>query len=335
VGYFFGRDLFQQLKVPIGLIESDWGGTRIQAWTPLAGLEAVPELKNDVQWVQAQHARYEQMKKRLIPAAAAWLPQAQAALKQNQPIPDPPQWAGHPIAASQQNPTALYNGMIAPIIPCALRGTIWYQGEANVSEGSFYFYRLQGLIRGLRTALKNPDMPFGIVQLAPYTYNGDKENLPKLWEAQSDAAVKIPHVGLAVTTDHGNLHNIHPTEKEPVGRRLALWALANVYGRTDLVWSGPVFDKMETRGDALRLSFTHADGGLAAADGKPLSGFAIAGADQKFLPATATIEGSSVILRSDQVPHPTAARYGWDPQTPMNVANKSGLPAIPFRTDRH
>jgi sialate O-acetylesterase len=333
VGYFFGRDLFEKLNVPIGLIESDWGGTRIQAWTPLAGLEAIPQLKNDVQWVHAQQAKYQQMKKSLIPAVAAWLSEAQAAEKQNRPIPDPPAWPGHPIASSQQNPTALYNGMIAPIVPFALRGTIWYQGEANVAEGSFYFYRLQGLIQGLRTVLKNPDMPFGIVQLAPYTYGGDKENLPKLWEAQSDAARKIPHVGLAVITDHGKLHNIHPTKKEPAGHRLALWALATVYGQKGLVYSGPVYDKMEIQNGSARLHFTQTAGGLASSDGKPLSGWTIAGADKQFVPAAATIDGDSVVVHSDKVPHPAAVRYGWDPQTPMNFTNKAALPAEPFRTD--
>jgi sialate O-acetylesterase len=333
VGYFFGRDLFEKLNVPIGLIESDWGGTRIQAWTPQVGLEAVPQLKGDLQWIHTQQAKYQQMKKSLIPAVAAWLSEAQAAEKQNQPIPDPPAWPGHPIASSQQNPTALYNGMIAPIVPFALRGTIWYQGEANVAEGSFYLERLQGLIQGLRTVLKNPDMPFGIVELAPYAYGGDRENLPKLWEAQSDAARKIPHVGVAVITDHGNLHNIHPTEKEPTGHRLALWALATVYDQKGLAYRGPVFDKMEIQNASARLRFTQTAGGLVSSDGKPLSGWSIAGADKQFVPAAATIDGDSVVVHSDKVPHPAAVRYGWDPQTPMNFANKAGLPAEPFRTD--
>ena len=285
--YFFGRTVHQELKVPVGLIHTSWGGTPAQSWTSRKALEAEPVLK-------------------------------------------------------QVHGSDLYNGMIAPLIPYAIRGVIWYQGEANV--GGAYQYRtlFPTMIRNWRTDWAQGDFPFLFVQIAPYMYNRPgKDGKPveesrrqacaELWEAQLLTLKNVPHTGMVVTTDIGDVRNIHPQNKQEVGRRLALWALAKVYGR-DLVCSGPIYQSMTIEGNKIRLAFESATG-LKSADGKPLSDFTIAGADQKFLPAEAQIDGSTILVSSPAVAQPAAVRFGWREDAQPNLVNAAGLPASPFRTD--
>ncbi len=263
--YYFGQRLHKDLDVPVGLINSSWGGSPIEPWT-----------------------------------------------------------------VSGKSSGGMYNGMIAPVKPLAIRGVIWYQGESNNPDGMKYFDKMQALIAGWRKAW-GYDFPFYFVQLAPWSGYAPG-NLPNLWEAQV-ASLKIPRAGMAVTTDLvENIADIHPRDKFHVGNRLALWALAKDYDRNDLVYSGPLYKSMTVEGGKIRLSFAHVGGGLKSRDGKPLCEFEIAGADGKFVPAEAAIDGDTVVVQAKAVALPTQARFGWRNTANPNLANKEGLPASPFRT---
>jgi sialate O-acetylesterase len=225
----------------------------------------------------------------------------------------------------------MYNGMIAPVKPFAIRGAIWYQGESNVRIGLAYADKKKALIEGWRKVW-GCDFPFYFVQLAPFAGYGPGA-LPPLWEAQV-ASLKIPNTGMAVTTDlvH-NIGDIHPNNKIDVGNRLALWALAKEYGKKELVYSGPLYKSMKVEGNKIRFSFAHVGGGLKSRDGKPLSEFQIAGADGKFVPAEAMIDGDTVVVEAKEVAAPTQARFGWRNEANPNLINKEGLLASPFQSN--
>jgi len=238
-------------------------------------------------------------------------------------------WGGTPIEDWVPG-GGKYNGMIVPVKPLALRGVIWYQGESNVGNGLKYADKMKFLIEGWRQAW-GYEFPFYFVQIAPFSGYKPGE-LPPLWEAQV-ASLKIPKTGMVVTTDLvENIADIHPKNKVDVGNRLALWALAKQYGKKDLVCSGPLYKSMKAGGDKIRLSFSHVGGGLKSRDGKPLSEFEIAGADDKFSPATAAIDGDSIIVQSQNVRSPTQVRFGWRNEANPNLVSQEGLPASPFQT---
>ena len=338
--YFFGRELHTELKVPVGLIATSWGGTRIEPWTPPEGFMAIPKLEGILKHVQAANANYRKALGGTLDQLEAWVPQARKALAADARIPSMPHIAGHPLANAGA-PTGLYNGMVHPLVPFAIRGAIWYQGESNRGDAMMYFEKMKALIGGWRHVWKQAcpersrgsDFPFYFVQLAPFTYGGDPLALPLIWEAQT-ATLAVPNTGMAVITDVGNLKDIHPRNKQDVGKRLSLWALAKDYGRKDLVYSGPLYKGMKIEGGKIVLSFDHVGGGLVARDGKPLNHFQIAAADKAFLPAEAVIEGDTVVVSCDAVKAPLAVRFGWHQLAEPNLMNKEGLPASPFRTDR-
>lgn len=298
VGYFFGRHLQQELDVPIGLLGSNWGGTRIEPWTPPEGFKQVPALKeiaDNLDKFPTKNAKG---------------------------------------AINHQSPLALYNGMISPLLPYEIRGAIWYQGESNLRDGLLYEQKMYALIKGWRTIWNNPELPFYFVQIAPYHYgNADPGLLAELWEAQANV-LSLPHTGMAVVTDIGNLKDIHPRNKQDVGKRLALWALAKNYGKSDLVYSGPTYKGIKVEGNKVRVSFDHVGAGLASRDEKPLNHFTIAGQDGKFVEATATIEDNTVVVSSPDVAEPKAVRFGWHKLAEPNLMNKDGLPAVQFRSDK-
>ncbi len=263
--YHFGLRLQKELGVPVGLINSSWGGSPIEPWT--------------------------------VEGKASG---------------------------------GMYNGMIAPLQPFAIRGVTWYQGESNMGSGMKYRDKMESLIKGWRKTW-GQDLPFYFVQIAPYSGYG-AGTLPSLWEAQT-AALKIPGTGMAVTTDIVHkIGDIHPTNKKDVGNRLALWALAKDYGKKDLVYSGPLYKTLKTEGSKVRLSFAHVGGGLKSRDGKPLTEFEVAGEDGKFVPAEAAIDGDAVVVQAKGVETPTQVRFGWRNIANPNLMNKEGLPASPFRT---
>jgi sialate O-acetylesterase len=236
---------------------------------------------------------------------------------------------------SPKNPnqaSVLYNGMIRPVVPLAIRGAIWYQGESNCSRAEQYQKLFPALIRDWRGNWGQGEFPFLFVQLAPYRYgNADPANCAELREAQRLTLQRVPNTGMAVTTDIGNVKDIHPKNKQEVGRRLALWALAGTYGK-DLVPSGPLYESMAVESGKIRIKFKHAEGGLVAKGGA-LGHFTIAGADGNFVSACAEIDGPTVVVSSEEVQQPAAVRFGWRDDAEPNLFNAAGLPASPFRTD--
>jgi sialate O-acetylesterase len=281
-GYYFGRQLHKDLGVPVGLIDTTWGGTPAEFWTSNKSLEADPALK--------------------------------------------------PLAQGESS--CLYNGMLAPLIPFGIRGAVWYQGESNAGRAYQYRTLFPAMIRDWRTSWGQGDFPFGFVQIAPYRYGG--QNNTGIWaelsEAQTMTLKNAPNTGMAVTLDIGNIDDIHPTNKQEVGRRLALWAMAKAYGK-ETAYSGPIYKSMAVDGNKVRLEFDHVGGGLVSRDGKPLTDFTVAGADQQFKPANAEIDGNSVVVTCPEVAEPAAVRFAWHDIATPNLSNKDGLPAGPFRTD--
>jgi len=243
-------------------------------------------------------------------------------------------WGGsriEPWLVEEKKSGGMYNGMIAPVQPFALRGFTWYQGESNVGEGMKYRDKMETLINGWRRVWGSAELPFYHVQIAPWSgYKADL--LPPLWEAQV-ASLKIPGTGMVVCTDLvDNIKDIHPGNKKPYGERLALWALAKDYGKKDVIYSGPLYKGIKVEGDKIRVNFAHVGGGLATRDGKAPSEFEIAGKDGKFIAAEATIDGTSVVVRGASVTEPTQVRFGWRNTANPNLMNKEGLPASPFRS---
>lgn len=234
-------------------------------------------------------------------------------------------------------PGSLYGGMIHPLIPYAIRGAIWYQGESNCGRAGEYVNLLSTMISEWRTRWGQGEFPFGIVQLANFMSPQNQPIAIDGWtllrEAQADIVKTVPNTGLAVAVDIGDANDIHPKNKQDVGKRLSLWALATVYGKKDMEYSGPVYKDMKIEGDTIRLLFDHAAGGLIA-KGQKLTGFAIAGEDGEFHWADATIDGQTVVVSSPDVPAPRQVHYGMACNPPVNLYNKAGLPAVPFRTSR-
>lgn len=227
--------------------------------------------------------------------------------------------------------SVLYNGMIRPVVPFAIRGALWYQGESNAGRAAQYKKLFPAMIRDWRKQWGQGDFSFLFVQLAPFRYgNANPQNLAEAWEAQLQT-LSVPNTGMAVTTDIANVKDIHPQNKQDVGKRLALWALAKTYGK-DLVYSGPLYDSSAVEGAKVRVKFKHAEGGLVC-KGEKLTHFTIAGEDEQFVPAEAQIDGQSVVVSSPQVQKPVAVRFGWEDTAEPNLFNAAGLPASPFRTD--
>lgn len=338
VAYYFGRKLHTDLNVPIGLINTSWGGTRIEPWTPPVGFANVPALKSISQEIETVQSNYRQNLTSKIIEIEEWIDKTKKALETDEILTQPP-IINHPFN-NHTRPTSIYNNMIHPLIPYAIRGAIWYQGESNVREGMKYHKKMKALIQGWRKVWQQGEFPFYFVQLAPFNYNrnatrrGIKPNpyvLPKLWESQT-ATLDIPNTGMVVTTDISNINDIHPRNKQAVGYRLALWALAKNYNK-DLVFSGPLFKDFQVNEDKIRISFEHVGGGLMSSDGEPLTWFEIAGEDKQYHDAEATIEGNTISVTSQSVTNPIAVRFGWNQIAEPNLVNKEGLPASPFRTD--
>ena len=331
VAYAFGRKLYNTLDVPIGLINTSWGGTRIEPWTPPAGFDSVPALESISTDIQDIHAKYRAELPERMAQIEAWIAATREALETGEvitPMPD----NRHPLT-HHARPTGLYNGMVHPLVPFAMRGAIWYQGESNLRDGMLYHEKMKALINGWRAVWNQGDFPFYFVQLAPFTYGGGASPyfLPEIWEAQA-ATLALANTGMAVTTDIGNLRDIHPRNKQEVGRRLALWALAKTYGREDITYSGPLYKSMAVDGNTIHLNFNSIGSGLISRDGEPLTWFEIAGEDKNFVKADATIEGDTIVVSSDAVAQPVAVRFGWHQTAEPNLVNKEGLPASPFRT---
>lgn len=302
VAYYFGREMSKELKdIRIGLIDaSTLEGSVCEAWVSRKSMDKIPEL---------------------------------AEMLKNSDESHPP--------GSANRPASLFNGMVSPMTGFRIRGVIWYQGEANIGRGAQLQTLFPALISDWREAFGSKDMPFFFVQLAPFRYkNNSPEDLAEVWDAQLKTLKSVPHTGMVVTTDIGNVNEFKPKNKQAVGRRLALIALANVYkdqlpeDKQKIVFSGPIFDAMSIHENQIRLTFKHANGGLGIRNDEPeLTCFTICGKDRKFHPAVAKIDGNFIEVSSPEVAEPVAVRFGWDDCATPNLTNAHDFPASPFRTD--
>lgn len=286
VAYFFGRELHQTLKAPVGLINSSWGGTPAETW--------------------------------LAPKAIAEKPELTKAAATLVPVP----WG--PVA-----PGRAFHAMIAPLIPYRIAGTLWYQGEANAANAHTYSTLLTTLIQNWR-AQWGYEFPFYFAQIAPWSYGRPQEGV--LVRDEQRKSLRTPKTGMVVTSDIGNINDIHPRNKLDVGKRFANLALNKHYGKEDRPASGPLYRDMKKERNKIRLYFDYAEGGLVS-KGKSLTHFEIAGSDQKFVPAQAKIDGNTLLVSAKGVKDPVAVRFAWSNTAEPNLFNKDGLPASAFRTD--
>lgn len=332
VGYFFGRDLHRRLDVPIGLIGAYWSGTPAQAWVSREALERDAQLKSYLtRW--AEHTtQYPKLKAEYDARDAAAKAQGKTLSVWFDPVP------ADPVTAASR-PANLFNGLIAPLIPFAIRGAIWYQGESNAGnaqDAALYHRLFSALIADWRTRWGQGDFSFLFVQLcAIHKRQQEPVEAAALWAILRESqlrALALPKTGMAVAFDTDPTGNLHPVHKKPVGERLALAALSVAYGK-DVEGSGPLFDAMEVRGDSIVLRFKHVGGGLVSQSPDGLRSFAVAGHDQKFVRAHAEIVADTVVVSSPDVKSPVAVRYAWANNPEASLYNKAGLPASPFRTD--
>jgi sialate O-acetylesterase len=335
-GYFFGMNLHKALNIPIGLLHSSWGGTRIEPWTPRIGFKNVKETSDiyeDVLVKDPTSPEYKALAEKYLSSVTAWAAAAKNDVAAQKTISDIPAFPNQiKPYTSHQSPTMLYNGMLAPMVPFAIKGSIWYQGESNHGEGMKYVAKTQALVEGWREVWGIKDLPYYFVQIAPYQYGSETGTvLAKFWEAQAAIETTIPNTGMVVISDIGNLKDIHPKNKRDVGLRLANMALVKTYGKTGIVYHGPVYKSMKTDGDKLVLTFDHVGSGLASRDGKPLDNFEIGGPKKTWTPAIATITGNDTLeLTAEGVEAPCVVRFAYDKLATPNLMNKEGLPAQTF-----
>ena len=334
-GYFMARELHRELGVPIGLLNSSWGGTRIEPWTPLEGFAKVPVLasthENVVNTLPSSEP-YQSALKAHLDAVTKWQQAAADALARKQAAPITPVFPPTLLPLTAETaPTTLYNAMIRPLAGYGMRGAIWYQGESNHAE-PLYLEKKQALVLRMAGSWGIGEFPFYFVQIAPFHYGQeDPTILARFWEAQA-SCLAIPKTGMVVTNDIGNVEDIHPKNKQEVGRRLALLALKNDYGKPQTLASGPVFKELAVEPGRLLVRFGEVAGGLKSRDGKPLTHFEVIGETAEFVPAMATIEGAdTVVLSAAGLKKPVAMRHAWHKLAEPNLANGAGLPASAFR----
>ena len=298
VGYFFAKNLYAKLHIPVGIISSAVPGSRIEPWIQVEKMNVSPKLKDG----------------KIL----------------------------EPLTTDGGDPGKFYTTMIQPLIPFALKGFLWYQGESGcfLNENIRYAYKQKALIENWRTDWNDLKAPFYFVQIAPYNYSASKDvrphstdNLPEFWESQA-LTLKLPNTGMITITDLvDSIVDLHPGYKWEVGRRLSLVALNKTYGFKDIVCSGPTFKSMKMQKSAIEITFDNIGDGLISRDGKPLTWFSVAGTDGKFVPATAEIRGNKVIVSSPEVASPVNVRFAWNEAAQSNFTNREGLPAVPFRSD--
>jgi sialate O-acetylesterase len=340
--YFFGREIHKELDVPVGLIRSCWGGTSIEAWSPMASLEQFPSVMDYKAQEDAlvrtgdfvetddeeQHARQLE----------AWKKKVKQARAEGRKKPARPKKKSHPHK-SPNYPANLYNAMINPLVPYSIRGAIWYQGERNaksVEEAVLYYDLLENMVNEWRKDW-DEKFPFYAVQLPNFKAEQTRPVEDSAWAFIRENFLKfhkeVPNTGIAIGIDVGEAKDIHPKNKQTIGYRLAQQALANTY-KKDVVAGGPIYKSMKKDGNKVVIKFDDIGSGLVEQGGTPLKTFAIAGGDKRFVEAQAVIVGKNVVVSSPTVAEPVAVRYAWaDNPAGCNLFNKEGFPASPFRTD--
>ena len=334
-GYYFGVELLNALHVPVGIINSSYGGSQAEAWTPVEYLLASDDLRPCVERQKIWDEERPRVQTDYDQKMQEWRGTVEKAKQDGT---RPPRQPAVPDALREYRIAAsIYNGMIAPLIPFAIRGAIWYQGESNEERAQQYGILLPTMIRAWRERWDEGDFPFGIVQLPNYR-DPKPEPADEAWsflrEAQRQTAVNTRNTGLIVTIDIGEAHDIHPKDKLDAGRRMARWALAGAY-RRKITPSGPMFHAARPQGSKIVVTFGDIGKGLRLRDGEKLDEFAVAGPDRQWHWASAKIVGKDrVEVSSDSVAQPVAVRYAFNnnPRHP-NLTNDTGLPAAPFRSD--
>ena len=345
VGYYFGRALQKELDVPIGLVGTNWGGTRIEPWTPPVGFRQVPELEDYNANLDSFDPSSDKGKANLesyLQKMESWLAGAKGDVAAGKVFQDPPTFNLQPLAGA----TTIYNGMVHGLVPLSVKGAIWYQGESNAGDGLRYEYMKEALVKGWRSVFENEGLSFYWVQLANFqnpTVNPEGGGWGPVREGQR-RALRLPKTGMAVTIDIGEARDIHPRNKQDVGARLALWALAKDYGKK-IVYSGPLYKSMAIEGEKIRIHFDHVGGGLITAkkegldlaeetDGDELTNFAIQEYNGSWYWAKAKIEGDTVVVQARGVSKPKHVRFGYQSNPEgINLYNFDGLPASPFTTE--
>jgi sialate O-acetylesterase len=347
VGYYFGKKVHKKLNVPIGLICSAWGGTPAEAWTGLETLKSHPILKPLLNYWEAltqypdyethfadYHARFNIEFRAYLRAIREWREQVEKAEQENRPIPPRPRLENGP--GSKNTPAVLYNAMIRPLEPYAIKGVIWYQGESNTERAWQYRTLFPQMIQCWRDNWGQGDFPFLFVQLPNYMEPQkqpiENSGWVELQEAQLNTLKETVNTSMAVTIDLGEADNIHPKNKRDVGKRLALNAFQHVYG-LDVPGSGPIYQSVKFKGKWAVITFKHVGDGLMTTNDEKVKGFAIKGEEGPFRWAQAKIKGATVHVWNDRIQSPKAVRFAWASNPIHNLYNKAGLPACPFRTD--
>jgi len=339
IAYFFARDLQKKLNVPIGLITTAFGASTAEAWISKPALEANPKFATLLTTFNGKLDKYNTdtaVQSKYKVAYAKWVVDAAKAKADGK---DELRGPKNPNPVNDQhNPYVLWNGMVAPLVPYAIQGALWYQGESNSPTASIYRDLMEALIVDWRKQFNQGDFPFIYVQLANIGTKYDSIPAAGGSEAIKREAqllnLSVPKTAMAVAIDNADpldMKNVHPKNKQEMGRRMVLAARAIAYGE-NITYSGPLYDKMQVKGNTIQLDFKSVDAGLVC-KGDKLKGFAIAGEDKKFVWADAKIEGNSVVVSSPLITKPVAVRYGWGNNPPTSLYNKADLPASPFRTD--
>jgi sialate O-acetylesterase len=318
VAYFFAKEVNKATGFPVGIVDATWGGTPAESWTKKEVLQSDADLNEILIRYQKAMDVFPAENEKYKAVFAKW---REDSSKTKGAAPAAPMGPTH-----NKSPYKLYNGMIVPVQPYTIKGVIWYQGESNADRAFQYHKLFSAMIANWRSDWKNSKLPFYFVQISPH-----RSQNAEIRDAQLYVYRNVRYTGMVVTTDNGDSLDIHPRNKELVGRRLSLWALRNEYGKKDILVSGPLYKSMKVEGNKIRISFDF-DKGLMAKDGE-LKEFTIAGDDQNFVPARAKIEGSTIIVWNDVIPRPKAVRFAWKNIPKPNFYNAEGLPASPFRTD--
>ncbi len=333
VGYYFGASLRRELNVPVGLISSAWGATGVESWLPIEVIRDEPAFASTRERDRTRLDERPRMQAEYEATLARWRTERDAAEAAGKELPNPPP---QPIALRPQSQSgSLYDAMIMPLVPYAMRGAAWYQGESNIGQGDYYRKMLMGLVGSWRRAWGQENYYFGIVQLPNYrpvaTEPGDSD-WALIREAQRLTALTLPDTGLAVTIDLGDADNGHPKNKRGVGERLARWALADVYD-SQVPGQGPVLQSAVFMEGAVELTFTEGPGELHAIDVRELGSFAVRSSDQRWHWAQVrVVEPRKLRVWSSDVSRPLAVQYAWSDNPPSaNLTDDSGLPASPFR----